>query len=72
MFQQNHARAMQVPVPQAATHSTTVFEYVGRTALTVHGTVSRRVYRFERTGARVDVDSRDVVSLSAVPLLRRI
>lgn len=48
------------------------FEYVGRTALTVSGPVSRRMYRFDRPGARAEVDLRDVASLSKVPLLRRV
>jgi hypothetical protein len=48
------------------------FEYVGRTALTVAGPASGRVYRFERTGSRVEVDLRDRRSLAAIPLLRQI
>jgi len=72
MFRQTLSGAMPAPVPPALNSSLNTFEYVGRTALTVNGPVSRRVYRFERPGARADVDPRDVVSLSSVPLLRRI
>ena len=47
-----------------------VFEYVGRTGLTVVGPVSGRRYRFAATGVRVAVDSADMPSLTAVPQLR--
>jgi hypothetical protein len=49
-----------------------VFEYVGRTGLTVAGPVSGRRYRFEETGARVAVDPRDRPALAAVPMLRQV
>jgi len=48
------------------------FEYVGRTALTVTGPASGRVYRFERTGSRIEADLRDRRSLAAIPQLRQI
>jgi hypothetical protein len=51
-------------------HPSAVFEYVGRTGLTVVGPVSGRRYRFEATGARVAVDTADMPSLTAVPQLR--
>ena len=48
------------------------FEYIGRTGLTVVGPVTGRQYRFDRTGARVEVDSRDRPSIAVIPLLRQI
>jgi hypothetical protein len=47
-----------------------LFEYVGRTSLTITGTATRTSYRFPRPGARVVVDARDQPSLAAIPLLR--
>jgi hypothetical protein len=48
------------------------FEYVGRTGLTVVGPVTGRRYRFERPGARLEVDLKDRRSIAAVPHLRQI
>jgi len=48
------------------------FEYTGTTGLTVRGAVTGLTYRFDRPGARIAVDPRDVPSLVAVPRLRRI
>ncbi len=50
----------------------TTFEYVGLTGLTVAGPVTGRVYRFDRPGARVEVDPRDRPSIAAIPVLRQI
>jgi hypothetical protein len=49
-----------------------MFEYVGRTALTVAGPVSGATYRFPGPGARQRVDPRDQIALAKVPVLRRI
>lgn len=48
------------------------FEYVGGTGLTVRGPVTGRQYRFDRPGARVEVDPRDRASVAAVPVLRAV
>lgn len=48
------------------------FQYLGATALTVHGPVSGQRYRFDRPGAIVAVDPRDRRSLAAVPNLRQV
>ena len=48
------------------------FEYVGNTGLTVRGPVTGRQYRFDRPGARVEVDPRDRASVAAVPVLRQV
>ncbi len=49
-----------------------VFEYVGVTALTVVSPVTRKTYRFERPGARVEVDVRDRSWVAFVPNLLRV
>jgi hypothetical protein len=57
---------------QAAPPAKPVFEYVGATALTVVSPVTRKTYRFERPGARVDVDPRDRSWIAFVPNLARV
>jgi hypothetical protein len=49
-----------------------VFEYVGRTGLTIIGPGTRTSYRFDRPGSRVMVDARDRASLASVPVLRQV
>jgi hypothetical protein len=46
---------------------TPVFEYVGATALTLVSPVTRKTYRFEQTGARVEIDVRDRSWVAFVP-----
>ncbi len=48
------------------------FEYVGKTALTVQGTLTRTRYRFSGPGSRVAIDRREAPSFSAIPNLRRV
>ena len=52
--------------------SRVIFEYVGRTGLTVIGLGSGRRYRFDRHGARLEVDLKDRASLAGVPQLRQV
>ena len=52
--------------------ATVVFEYVGRTRLSVIAPTTRTSYRFDRPGARVLVDGRDRASLATIPLLRQV
>ena len=49
-----------------------VFEYVGRTALSVVGRATGVQYRFAQPGARVTVDRRDRNSLDALPMLKQV
>jgi hypothetical protein len=49
-----------------------LFEYFGRTALTIVGPATGTAYRFEHPGARVIVDPRDSASLNAVPVLMHV
>lgn len=58
------------PVAPAMHSNRPVFEYVGRTGLTVTGPVSGARYRFDRPGERVAVDARDRAALSNIPVLR--
>jgi hypothetical protein len=48
------------------------FEYVGNTGLTVFGGVTKKKYRFERPGSRIEVDLKDRSSLLTVPNLREV
>jgi hypothetical protein len=58
-----HAR-LSLPAP--------IFEYVGETALTVVSPITRKSYRFEKTGARLTVDIRDRSWVAFVPKLVRV
>lgn len=49
-----------------------LFEYVGRTALTVVGPVTGARYRFDRPGARAHVHSGDGKAMAGVPALRAV
>ena len=60
--------AANVPLPPG----TVVFEYAGRTRLTVIGPVTHARYEFIGFGARVQVDPRDSPSVATVPALRRV
>jgi hypothetical protein len=51
---------------------TVVFEYTGRSRLTVIGPVTRARYDFVGHGARLNVDRRDSNSIAMVPVLRRV
>jgi hypothetical protein len=57
------------PAP-VAPRAKPLFEYVGRTALTVIGPASGLRYRFGSPGARLAVDPRDRAALAAVPQLK--
>lgn len=61
------------PASPPAPHpiSTVLFEYTGRTALTVVGPVSGQRYHFARPGDSRPVHRSDAVYLDAVPKLRR-
>lgn len=61
----SHVRRVPAPEP-------VIFEYIGATALTVHGPFSGLRYRFGSPGASVSVDGRDAASLSAIRSLRRV
>lgn len=62
------------PAPARASLSlpTLIFEYVGDTALTVVSPITRKTYRFEKTGVRLAVDFRDRPWVAFVPNLVRV
>ncbi len=64
---------LKAPSTQMVARPTAVvFEYVGRTRVSVIGPATRMSYRFDRPGARVLVDGRDRASLATIPLLRQV
>lgn len=69
-------RPASPPLPGAQPGRTAVrlmFEYVGSgAAFTVESPRSGRRYRFERTGARLEIDPRDRPMLAALPQLRQV
>ena len=67
------ARGRSTNYPSAsAMRATVLFEYTGKTGLNIVGPGSRAAYRFERAGARVLVDSRDLPYFARVPVLRQV
>jgi len=67
-FPLNGKLAERAPVARAA--NVLLYEYTGTTGMTVVGSITGHTYRFGAPGARVQIDSRDVASLGAVPHLR--
>src|SRR5277367_5758046 len=61
-----------LPIAQRPLQSRVFFEYVGRTGLTVIGAATGKQYRFDRAGARLEVDLRDRFAMTAVPNLRQL
>ena len=59
-------------LPSMLRNRALTFEYIGRTRLAVTGAVTGRQYRFDRSGARVEVDPRDRPSIAAIPVLRQV
>ena len=60
------------PVHARLSLPTPIFEYVGETALTVVSPLTRKTYRFEKTGARLAIDIRDRSWVAFVPNLVRV
>jgi len=48
------------------------FEYTGKTALSVKGTISGKHYRFSRPGDVQLIDYRDASSMRGVPVLKKL
>lgn len=48
------------------------FEYTGKTALSMRGTISGKNYRFSKPGDVQLVDYRDASSIMGVPVLKRL
>jgi hypothetical protein len=47
-----------------------MFQYLGKTALTVVGPITGARYRFERPGSQLSVNPRDRAGLLRVPVLK--
>ncbi len=58
------------PIP--ARYSAAYFQYLGKTRLTVVGSISGKRYRFNQVNDIVAVDPRDRRSLTTVPKLRQV
>jgi hypothetical protein len=66
------ATAVRAAKPSRPAARFALYEYVGSTSMTVAAPVSGAKYRFGSPGARLQVDMRDVISLSALPNLHRV
>ena len=60
------------PVNRKAPQPGVSFVYLGNTGMTVTGPVSGAQYRFDRPGARVEIDPRDRVLLASLRQLRQV
>lgn len=60
------------PAPSPPQHHAAIFQYVGRTGLTVVGPVSGTTYRFPGPGSKERVDLRDRAGLLQLPVLREV
>ena len=71
--QGNNASSVQTKtsIITSKQYTNSIFEYVGKTALTVVGNITGRRYRFNRPGDLQSIDSRDAAGMLAVPVLRR-
>ena len=70
---QAHAGAGQAQTKTSAQTSQTYssFEYTGKTALTLVGSVTRTKYRFNYPGAKQNIDYRDIDGVIAIPVLKK-
>lgn len=56
----------------AQTFAYSVFEYTGKTALTVRGNVTGTNYRFNFPGNKQNIDNRDIGGILSVPVLKMV
>ena len=72
-YSQQQSSSIQTKTPSSTLQQSTnsIFEYIGKTALTVVGNITGRRYRFNRPGDLQSIDSRDAAGMLAVPVLRR-
>ncbi len=54
------------------TFTAPAFEYIGKTALTVIGNVTRKRYRFSYPQQKQIIDARDAEGMLAVPVLKKV
>ena len=67
----NDTARLSGPLVLPTTYDRVMFEYVGNTGMTVVGPATGKRYRFDRPGARLEVDLRDRRALAGVPHLRQ-
>ncbi len=56
----------------APVSSAILYQYTGTTGMTVIGPISGIRYRFDQPGAKVQIDRRDLSSLTGLPNLSRL
>jgi len=49
----------------------TIFEYTGKTGLSVRGSITGNMYRFNFTGDKVIIDAKDADFMTAIPNLKK-
>lgn len=65
----NLDKRMGIPLQ---TNMYVIFEYTGRTALSITGNKTGTQYRFNSTGNRQNIDHRDVPGMLTIPVLRKV
>lgn len=58
--------------PSKKTWADVHFVYTGKTALTVSGNATGKLYRFAKPGEEQAIDFRDAAAMMQVPVLRRV
>ena len=66
----NYEQKIQVRPTQ--TKQAVMFQYTGKTALTVVGSITRRNYRFNFPGDIQPIESGDAAAMAAVPVLKKV
>jgi len=68
----NIVRPSQQQQTFVQTKAPVLFEYTGKTALSIIGSVTRKSYRFHFSGDKKYVDPNDAVAMMAIPMLKKI
>ena len=66
----NHEQRVQQSAAQKKPAVT--FQYTGKTALTVTGSITKRSYRFNFPGDIQHIEFSDAAAMTAVPVLKRV
>lgn len=67
-----HGVTRSTAYPTTHTEKGVLFEYTGRTALTVTGSITGQRYRFNHNGDVQIIDHRDASSMMGVPVLKKV
>jgi hypothetical protein len=68
----SNGRVVGTNRPPKAAPRREVYEYTGATGMTVVGPLSGQKYRFDQPGSKLQIDVRDVPSMTGLPNLRRL